>query len=405
MTGEVRQRRGGNKKKQSKATKEEEKPPASATPPEEETLWKTFRSHPLVQVMPLILFPYAFYLAFNYFGLQRPDIVASATLGMIQLRPAVSVTDERQLLIVGTMSSGTEQVAGDLNAKLKLEVGHVSSDTKWNHVRDGTVSWFHGIRFLEPIELKDLALRWSLLCGNYTAGMLFHPNMYNSSACSNRKLWSECWAKQCFNILRTEWGCAAECQTPYRTTLLQVRHPLRNMESLVTQFCEGGLNGTIHPIFVAYASGLFPSHDYGNDSCIEATANYVMDYNQAMLKARSKGLIADVYRIEETSPCELARLAGLMEPATTVYAPNSPSIAAICEDPTCPANQVFQVHNVPKNKRNTELLSLKWEDLRGGLHGSHRSGGDTTLERQIRQLTKTLGYNPDQEYTAEAEFL
>jgi hypothetical protein len=395
MAGEVRQRR--NKKKHSQATKEEEKPPAPAAPLQEQTLWQTFRSHPLVKVMPYILIPYAFYLAFNYFRLQRPDLVASATLGMIQLRPAVSVTDERQLLIVGTMNSGMEEVVVDLNKKLKLEVGHVSSDTKWKYVRDGTVSWFHGIRFLEPIELKDLVLRWSRLCGNYTADMLFHRDMYDSSACPSYKLWSKCWAKQCFEILRTEWGCAANCQTPYRTALLQVRHPLRNMESLVTQFCEGGLNGTIHPTFVAYASALFPSHDYGNDSCIEATAHYVLDYNQAMLKARSKGLIADVFRIEETSPCEVATLVGLMEPATTVYAPNSPRIAAICEDPICPENQVMQVHKVPQNKRNTELLSLKWEDLHGGLHGSRRSEGDTTVERQIRELTKTLGYNPDQE--------
>lgn len=397
MAGEVRQRRGSKKEKQSQATKQEERPPAPANPTDELTLWQTFRSHPLVKVMPYVLILYTLYLAFNYIRLQRPDLVASATLGMIQLRPAVSVTDERQLLIVGAMNSGTEHVAGDLNKKLKLEVGHVSSDTKWMYVRDGTVSWFHGIRFLESIELKDLVLRWSMLCGNYSADMLFHPNMYNSSACSSRTLWSECWAKQYFEILRTEWGCAAECQTPYRTTLLQVRHPLRNMESLVTQFCEGGLNGTIHPTFVTYASALFPSHDYGSDSCIEATAHYILNYNLAMLKARSKGLIANMFRIEETSPCEVARLVGLMEPATTVYAPNSPSIAAICEHPTSPANQVMKVPEVPKNKRNIEVLSLKWEDLRGGLHGSRRSEGDKTVERQVRELTKTLGYNPDQE--------
>lgn len=408
MTSEIRQRRGGSKKKQSTVARKEEQTPAPSVAPSdsEETLWQTLRRHPLVKVVPVVLIFYTLHFAYYFFQLQRPDLLASATLGKVQLRPAVSVTDQRQLLIVGTMSSGMEEMAADLSDKLGLEVGFESSDTKWKHVRDGTASWFHGIRFLEPLETKDIVVRWSQLCVNYTAGMGFHPKMYNSTACSSRNMWSNCWSKQCLEVLRTEWGCgAAQCQTPYRTTLLQVRHPLRTMESLVTQFCDGGLNGTVHPAFVTYASMLFPDHDYQDDSCIEASANYVLNYYRAMLQARSKGLIADMYRVEETSPCEVARLAGLTEPSTTVYAPHVPRIVEICGDRTSVANQVMEVASVPRNKLNSKLVSLDWKDLRGGLQGSRRSEGDTTVERQIRELTTTLGYITEQEYTADADFL
>ena len=258
MTGQVRQRRGGKKKRK---TNQDAKPPTEEpTPPEEETMWQTLKGHPLVMVIPVVLVPYTLYLSFLYFQLQRPDIISAVTLGMIQLRPAISVTDERQMLIVGTMSSGTVQVASDLQETLKLEVGHETSDAEWSFVRDGTVSWFHGIRFLETSrDPKDMVLRWARLCTNYTKLMGFHPNMYKSSECSSRVEWSKCWSKQCLNVLRTEWGCAesTSCETPFRTTLLQLRHPLRTMESLVTKFCQGGLNGTYsmcHGVLPTYTS-------------------------------------------------------------------------------------------------------------------------------------------------------
>ena len=397
MAGEVRQRRGA-KKKQSKGSKsaasQENKVSEQPPVPEEETAWQTIKGHPLTMVIPIVLIPYSFYLAFLYLRLQRPDLLASATLGAVQLRPAVSITDERQLLIVATMSSGTVQVASDLRAQLNLEVGHEMADTDWNFVRDGTVSWWHGTRFMEPLELKDLVFRWSKLCGNYTENMGFHPNMYKSSVCSGRKKWSKCWSKLCFDILKHEFGCSRsqQCETPFRTSLLQVRHPMRTLESLVTKFCKGSLNGTIHPAFVTYATALFPDHDFEDDSCIEATAYYLVEYNLILVDAYSKGLIAEMYRIEETSPCDVARMAGLMDPATTVFAPNFEKIAHICDDELSAANQVMES---TKHKVNIGQVSLKWEDLRGGMHESRRPEGDTTVEKSIRSLIKRLGYDPN----------
>ena len=325
MTGDVRKRRG---KRKSAARDDDNKkennnkapPPKQQQPKEEEeTAWQTVKNHPLVMVLPIVLIPYALYLSYLYLQLQRPDIVETATFGLLpSLRPAVTSTEKRQVLIVGTMSSGTVQVAHDLSQQLQLEVGHEVVDATWNFCRDGTVSWFHGIRFLQPLDTKDLVTKWSLLCGNnYTENMGFHPNMYTSS-CSSREKWSKCWSNACLEIFQQEWGCAWNqkdgCATPpFETTLLQVRNPMHTISSLVTKFCVGGMNGTIHSSFLPFASALFPFHNFTNDSCIEAMGTFVVEYNTALLKAKDAGLVTEMYRVEETSACQVAHLAGLGE--------------------------------------------------------------------------------------------
>lgn len=59
----------------------------------------------------------------------------------------LQVHDEKQVLIVGTMGSGTKQMSREL-ARLGLEVGHEASDSTSQLCRDGTISWVHAIRFL-----------------------------------------------------------------------------------------------------------------------------------------------------------------------------------------------------------------------------------------------------------------
>ena len=63
------------------------------------------------------------------------------------LRPPVARDAPRPLLIVGSQSSGTVQMAKQLR-ELGLEIGHETSDSQWDFTRDGTVSWLHGLRFL-----------------------------------------------------------------------------------------------------------------------------------------------------------------------------------------------------------------------------------------------------------------
>jgi hypothetical protein len=102
--------------------------------------WKTIlKNHPLVWALVLIGIPYGLHLATRWILLQHP--ITDVT------RPAVGLMDPRQVLILGSMSSGTSSMALALQDELQLEVGHEDSDTLWKFVRDGTVSWFHGIRY------------------------------------------------------------------------------------------------------------------------------------------------------------------------------------------------------------------------------------------------------------------
>lgn len=96
--------------------------------------------------------PYALYLVYLYLHLQS---------GL--LRPVVADAGIRQVLIVGSQSSGTSQLAAGLQ-ELGLEVEHEHSDARWAFCRDGTVSWFHGIRFL-PDAPQEESL--SLICSRW----------------------------------------------------------------------------------------------------------------------------------------------------------------------------------------------------------------------------------------------
>ena len=180
---------------------------SNATKDHEETLWEVLMDHPLVKVSKYIFLPYALYLSYFYLQLQHPEYLSKATGGIIQLRPAVGISDLRQLLIVGTPSSGTVQMQTTLQ-QLRLEIGHETTDTAWNWVRDGTVSWFHGIRFLTDPTHKDkerLAKAFSAICdaGEDHMNMGFHPAAYREpvNKCSYRSKWSDCWRKECYLVL------------------------------------------------------------------------------------------------------------------------------------------------------------------------------------------------------------
>jgi hypothetical protein len=417
---------------------------------EEVSLWTTFSSHPLVQVAAVILPIFFLYHAYYFFILQHPEYLQP----VLKLRPSVGLTDERQLLIVGTMSSGTTQVAAELSKNLNLEVAHEASDARWYFCRDGTVSWFHGIRFLEPRKpLNRHADKLLRFCTNFTANMGFHPSMYRSTLTCGRNgaagvaggmtlagwtpasTWSPCWAKECFSILSREWGCAARkttttssslssCETPFRRVLHQVRHPLRTVESLVTKFCVDGVDGAVNPSFVRFMGSLFDFYDV-QDSCIEAATKYVLYYTNALLEARKQGRIFAMYRVEDVSPCQIAALAGLVHedndekesskfsdlPLTQifvsrddiVYEPNLEKLQRICGSRSdagtattaSTAAAAKEKLSSSKYQINQGQLTLNWVDLQGGLHGSTRPINDTELMVALRKLTMELGYKVD----------
>mmetsp|Transcript_15356 Transcript_15356/g.25602 ORF Transcript_15356/g.25602 Transcript_15356/m.25602 type:complete len:404 (-) Transcript_15356:928-2139(-) len=393
MTGELRNRRNKQdkqavKKPEETETKNDHQPPVPP-PDAEPTMWSTFLSHPLVRMLPVIIIPYFCYRAYYFLRLQHPEYLG----GMF--RPAVALTQERQLLVVGSLASGTVVSAASLNDMFQLEVARDASDTMWHFARDGTASWFHGIRFMERPSDKEIFE----FCMNQKAPKAgFHPTMYRSTSnCNERDDWNNCWARECITLLDQEWGCGLavqKCETPFRTTLHQVRHPLRTVESLVTShICVDGMESKVRPAFVVLLKLMVPSLET-TDTCIEVAVKYVLAYTRAMLSAREQGFIAAMYQMEQATPCQLADLAGFANPETAVYGPNYEKIDSVCSQPFSPGKEVIGISE--KTQINAEVaLPLEWSDLRGGMHGSKRTDND--LETALRELTIELGYDPDQQ--------
>jgi len=327
----------------------------------------------------------------HYIVLKRPHIV-NDLVGQNLLRPAVNFLDERQVLIVATMSSGTTQVAVDLTQKLGLEIGHENTDALDFYVRDGTASWFHGIRFFPDTENRQSIIH--NLCHNFTDKMGYHPRQYHEvSGCSEKKPWfplSECWLKDCLDILDMEWGCAAQgnCPQPFRTTLLQVRDPRSVVESLLAKFCmndetgETSPHGTMQADWVKFMNILFEGmgHDFARYSCIEAVATYVIEYNNIMLRARDQNLIDGIYKVETTSPCNIAELAGFF--SNPVYKPNSRKLIDKCS----PASSGNRPMSATTNQINKGRIRLDWAD-----YEKH------ALKQEMEKLMQSLDYDPDKE--------
>jgi len=381
----------------------------------DETLWDVFIHHPLIRVGMFIVIPYALSALRILVQLQYPEYVPG-----VSLRPAVTLHDPRQVLIVGTPSSGTVQMTKTFTSLFQLEIGHEVSDASWHFVRDGTISWFHGIRFLpHPNSVTEKANSFVRICGDTTSNMGFHPAAYRppEGNCSyrlpswNKNANDQCWKKECYTILSKEWSCAShttkedendhefgsssDCETKFVRNLHQVRNPLRTIESLVVKFCIGGVDtNTVSDSFLTYATALFPHHDFTQDSCIEAVGYFVVYYQTAMIDARLKDkTIHDYYRIEDSTPCEVAQRAGFMDDGV-LYPPNRARLSNLCSNPTFEGNQLLKQE---ENKVNTKQVQLGWKDLRGGQHGSHKTMGNRDLEKKILLLFHAFGYDTTQE--------
>lgn len=378
------------------------------------TLWNTLKDSPLFIITSVIMMPYFLYITYLYIHLQQPKMLSTATLGLLKLRPAINVTELRQVLIIGSISSGTTQMSYDLEHKLKLEIGHENAETSWSFVRDGTVSWFHGTRYIPrpgidyTIDKNGVSDGEALFqaivhgfCSELHPSMGFHPFMYRSN-CSIRQQWDPCWKKECIDILKNEWGCALRkhnddrneknndnntCETPFRKILHQVRHPLRTIESLVTKFCVNGVEGEVQRPFLIFANVLFPQLNFSEMSCIEATGYYVDEYNSAIIDAKAKGgLIDDIYHVEDVTPCEVAALAGFMDDDAVF---TKDHVMHICNNNDSEANKKLKSK---KTRYNKGQLLLDWDDLLGGRHGSKKKLGNRDLLKRVKKLVAKLGY-------------
>lgn len=369
---------------------------------EKMTAGEVLTQHPLIRVGKFVFIPYLLYLSFYYLRLQHPEYISKATLGLINLRPSIIGTDTpRQMLIVATPGSGTVQMSSELKNKLSLEIGHESTDAAWDYTRDGSISWFHGMRFLsKPKDSKDKISAIAKICNaDYDTihSMGFHPAMYGPprNKCSYRSKWDECWKSECFVTLLKEWGCGITntCEINFQTNIHQVRNPMNTLQSLVAKYCVGGVDGTVAAPFLTYASAFFPSHDFHADSCIEATGTFMVMYSEAMIDARAKGYLDGYFQIEESSACDVAKIAGLLSSITTVYQPNYIRINKLCGDNSTKDDAAQKVVEQKLNKVNKDQVRLGWNDLKGGKNGSKRRDGDRTLESSVKNLFTVFKYD------------
>ena len=85
---------------------------------------------------------------------------------------------------------------------------------------------------------------------------------------------------------------------------------------------------------------------------------------------------------------EMVQLAGFME-NDVLFAANRDIVVNICNDEDSEANKAFKSK---ANLYNKGQLSLDWDDLLGGRHGSKKKADDHDLQKRVKKLAVKLGY-------------
>lgn len=435
--GTVRRRQNGASKAQQKAgntaspattSKPQESSPTAKDDDDddERTTKQIILRHPLFWLLVLGGIPYSLHLGRRFVLLRHPNWIP-----FLQLRPAVSssTTDNntRQVLVVGSIASGTSQVSHELSAALNLEVGHESSDAEWSFVRDGSVSWLHGIRFLDPSHAATTVpalcnvgaslLQWnSDNTNNYGFGQttfgspkyskpFLHPNFQDD------------WISECKRLVGQEYGCAVvaaananannnrpPCQhTPFARTLLQLRDPRRIAKSLDNKFCHD-LGGTpraaqlallrlftalFFPLHKELALNVFLKTPRSVENCAWQVTHYVIWwYGDVLLPAMN--LMDGQYQIESSGVCHVGAQAGLNDASTTVYAPNHEFYRDYCINNVTNAQRVFgRTQNVgKKKKKKRKAPSSVMLQFRGQSQDEIEK-----VEAKLEELAIRMGYD------------
>lgn len=464
-----------DKKKSNRRTKTARNQAANDIPEPDESWISIFRSHwsfPFYCILAaafVVRRIHSFW--FWYLGLRHSEwILNSPWAGSWMktlVRPSLSWEESRQTLIVGALcdarldhnfDSRHRSFSTWLSLLLRLspedslkslwwsklfhglEIGYDNSDSSWFFVRDGTISWFHGIRFFKPLTNSPqddynqrVIQSWTDLCFQYIpmenrTSIGFHPRMFRSDHSCNpntwsfftKDEWSACWAKQCLAILQQEWGCAwkqpSSCITPFVTTLHQVRHPLDAITHLVTMNCLNGNKSlyeseTLHPSFAAMANALFFTksfplkheeeeegepetqyHNFSSYTCLEGTTWYWLEYTHSMQIALRSGLIQQFYKMEKTTPCQVLEMAGFLNPNKAVFFRQQ--LVDACHNQTS-GPQHLPIAAAPMPKKNSffsnstiEDWSLTWTDFQGVGNPKELRA----LLELVRHLALELGY-------------
>ncbi|KAG8460576.1 hypothetical protein KFE25_011351 [Diacronema lutheri] len=309
--------------------------------------------------------------------------------GVLLARPT-RLWQARPLLIVGTMASGTQQMAKEL-AALGLNIGHESSSAD-----GGTISWLHGLRLLDDPLGADVRH----LCARPEAGA-WHPMMLEPGHCpADGQVggWGRCWKESCPLVVRRQYGCdlraedERRCVPQFGATLLQVRHPLRTIASCVRGFCRGdAASDAAGARLLGTARALLPSAPWAEvRSCGGQFALLWARYHAAV---RSR--VRAWYRVEDTRPCAVLRLAGLLDVSSA--ARESPALRAACAGALdradgaadgAPGASGARAHGY-HGRHNLDGFSLSYDDIEM-LAGAQ-------VRRQVEALAAEFGYGSTDE--------
>tara|TARA_B110001452_G_scaffold263222_1_gene264361 strand:- start:704 stop:1792 length:1089 start_codon:yes stop_codon:yes gene_type:complete len=320
---------------------------------------------------------------------------------------------ERPLLVIGMPGTGTSQMTESL-AGLGFDVTHESS-----YGQDGTVSWLHGARYL-PGE-PDTAT----LCRKPVPGVEFHFAMmlepHQCGGSCRTGCWDYCWERTCPRVLRRQYGChlpgadRRRCASPYRTTLLQVRHPLRSISSAVRGFCARGLHvrGEARQVGLPNATAgpmVLRLRDFVPPQLWRAAATEGEAEAEAAAQAEPPSCAATLarlwliyytvvsrevdgwYRVEDTDACAVARAARMTTDCTSrggeVFLRNrSDSQIAVTGTEALAARTLRAGQHKYRAHKNLDGLSLTYDDIARAHGGPHIAAG-------LRVLAQKFGY-PD----------
>jgi hypothetical protein len=225
---------------------------------------------------------------------------------------------------------------------------------------------------------------------NYGFGpTLFGAPAYNCSFMHPQ--FHSCHLHACHLAMEREYACAVDgndnndCATPYQTTLLQTREPWKIVQSLAAKYCwkEGEFVSEPPKTLKWLLEALQLVHNNNNNgdgessSCVVQMLEYVVGYYNTILDNAPHGGLP-MYKIESTSPCQVAEMAGLLDPSTTIYRPNHDRIAQLCD-----GTQDHQ-KSLPKPANTINKGRVKREDILPHMSPSH-------LEL-LKALYDRLGY-------------
>mmetsp|Transcript_2678 Transcript_2678/g.3609 ORF Transcript_2678/g.3609 Transcript_2678/m.3609 type:complete len:384 (+) Transcript_2678:111-1262(+) len=378
------QKKQGNRssirnRKKKKNLKEESKPEVNNESPQPEKTkhWTeeivTFIRN-CILIACVVSAPYAIMLLYTWYHLQS---------GIT--RPIVKLEDTRQMLVFGMQGSGTTQKSKELN-QIGAEICHEGSDAMDAFARDGTISWAHAIQALDEKPNLDL------LCRRPRPRIL-HSTQFESSPCSYRVVWDKCWENECKRIFSKNYGCLhrGDCETNFNRYLLQVRHPLHNVASLVVKYCKTANigdypHGDVMEILMSFYPGTKWTEMKGG--CIEIFSHYWLEYNKRLLPKNNKA-VNSFYRVEDTSACKVAELGGFLEKDSLGYVPTVQKVKSECKDKI----QLEQVNGSfgdinrehgETNRVNKGKLSITLKDI---------IDINEELASEVKKFATVLGYD------------